>query len=120
MCADSKRPFQSERLTKAVLLPVFLGRQAVVSGSFHGLPVSAMSEARFFGIQCPLTRFRHTICRKSPKLNTALALSGLTALLVSRLEHGDAVAKLTLLKIIKVSGITRVQYIPALSIVGRR
>jgi hypothetical protein len=45
-------------------------------------------------------------CRKSPKLNTALALSGLTALLVSRLEQGDAVAKLTLLKIIKVSPTT--------------
>ncbi|KAG0567805.1 hypothetical protein KC19_7G162400 [Ceratodon purpureus] len=41
------------------------------------------------------------IISKSVKLNTALAVSGLTPLLVARLEHQDAIARLTLLKLIK-------------------
>ena len=36
------------------------------------------------------------------RLNTALAVSGLTPLLVARLDHQDAIARLTLLKLIRV------------------
>ena len=42
-------------------------------------------------------------CSKSVRLNTALAVSGLTPLLVGRLDHQDAIARLNLLKMIKVS-----------------
>ncbi|XP_024545433.1 MAP3K epsilon protein kinase 1 isoform X1 [Selaginella moellendorffii] len=41
------------------------------------------------------------IITKSPRLNTALAVSGLTPLLVGRLDHQDAIARLNLLKLIK-------------------
>ena len=44
-------------------------------------------------------------CSKSVRLNTALAVSGLTPLLVGRLDHKDAIARLLLLKMIKVSKI---------------
>jgi len=43
-------------------------------------------------------------CSKSVRLNTALAVSGLTPLLVGRLDHKEAIARLLLLKMIKVSG----------------
>lgn len=47
------------------------------------------------------------MCRsKSVRLNTALAVSGLTPLLVGRLDHKDAIARLLLLKMIKVSTIS--------------
>jgi hypothetical protein len=38
---------------------------------------------------------------KSVRLNTALAVSGLTPLLVGRLDHKEAIARLLLLKMIK-------------------
>ncbi|XP_024396250.1 MAP3K epsilon protein kinase 1 isoform X2 [Physcomitrium patens] len=41
------------------------------------------------------------IISKSVRLNTALAVSGLTPLLVARLENQDAIARLTLLKLIR-------------------
>ncbi|KAJ7540029.1 hypothetical protein O6H91_11G119200 [Diphasiastrum complanatum] len=41
------------------------------------------------------------IINKSARLNTALAVSGLTPLLVGRLDHQDAIARLNLLKLIK-------------------
>ncbi|KAL2634846.1 hypothetical protein R1flu_006325 [Riccia fluitans] len=41
------------------------------------------------------------IITKSVRLNTALAVSGLTPLLVARLDHQDAIARLNLLKLIK-------------------
>lgn len=41
-------------------------------------------------------------CSKSVRLNTSLAVSGLTPLLVARLDHQDAIARLLLLKMIKV------------------
>lgn len=40
--------------------------------------------------------------RKSSRINTTLAVNGLTPLLISRLDHQDAIARLTLLKLIKV------------------
>ena len=42
-------------------------------------------------------------CRKSSRINTTLAVNGLTPLLISRLDHQDAIARLNLLKLIKVS-----------------
>lgn len=41
-------------------------------------------------------------CRKSSRINTAMAINGLTTLLVARLDHQDAIARLNLLKLIKV------------------
>lgn len=41
-------------------------------------------------------------CRKSVHLAMALALAGLTPLLVGRLDHQDAIVRLNLLKLIKV------------------
>ncbi|XP_042454859.1 MAP3K epsilon protein kinase 1-like [Zingiber officinale] len=41
------------------------------------------------------------ILTKSPRINTAMATNGLTTLLVARLEHQDAIARLNLLKLIK-------------------
>ena len=41
-------------------------------------------------------------CRKSSRINTTLAVNGLTPLLISRLDHPDAIARLNLLKLIKV------------------
>lgn len=42
-------------------------------------------------------------CRKSSRINTTLAVNGLTPLLISRLDHQDAIARLNLLKLIKVA-----------------
>jgi hypothetical protein len=42
-------------------------------------------------------------CRKSSRINTTLAVTGLTPLLIARLDHQDAIARLNLLKLIKVS-----------------
>lgn len=44
-------------------------------------------------------------CRKSSRINTTLAVNGLTPLLIARLDHQDAIARLNLLKLIKVSDI---------------
>ena len=41
-------------------------------------------------------------CRKSSRINTAIATNGLTTLLIARLDHREAIARLTLLKLIKV------------------
>jgi hypothetical protein len=41
-------------------------------------------------------------CRKSSRINTTLAVNGLTPLLIARLDHQDAIARLNLLKLIKV------------------
>ena len=41
-------------------------------------------------------------CRKSSRINISLATSGLIPLLVARLDHQDAIARLNLLKMIKV------------------
>ena len=41
-------------------------------------------------------------CRKSSRINTTLAVTGLTPLLIARLDHQDAIARLNLLKLIKV------------------
>ena len=41
-------------------------------------------------------------CRKSSRINTTLAVNGLTPLLILRLDHQDAIARLNLLKLIKV------------------
>ncbi|KAI0489109.1 hypothetical protein KFK09_028950 [Dendrobium nobile] len=41
------------------------------------------------------------IITKSARINTAMATSGLAALLISRLDHQDAIARLNLLKLIK-------------------
>ncbi|AQK46878.1 MAP3K epsilon protein kinase 1 [Zea mays] len=57
---------------------------------------------------CPEQYFVHIldsflkIIMKSSRLNTAMATNGLTALLIARLNHRDAIARLTLLKLIKV------------------
>nr|GEX24308.1 MAP3K epsilon protein kinase 1-like isoform X1 [Tanacetum cinerariifolium] len=39
--------------------------------------------------------------KKSSRINTTLAVNGLTPLLISRLDHQDAIARLNLLKLIK-------------------
>ncbi|KAL9258940.1 MAP3K epsilon protein kinase 1-like protein [Drosera capensis] len=41
------------------------------------------------------------IMTKSPRINTTLAVNGLTALLIAKLDHQDAIARLNLLKLIK-------------------
>ena len=41
-------------------------------------------------------------CSKSSRINTTLAVNGLTPLLIARLDHQDAIARLNLLKLIKV------------------
>jgi hypothetical protein len=41
-------------------------------------------------------------CRKSSRINTTLAVNGLTPLLIGKLDHQDAIARLNLLKLIKV------------------
>ncbi|CAM0902180.1 unnamed protein product [Alopecurus aequalis] len=57
---------------------------------------------------CPEQYFVHIldaflkIITKSSRLNTAIATNGLTALLIARLDHREAIARLTLLKLIKV------------------
>ncbi|XP_023642003.1 MAP3K epsilon protein kinase 2 isoform X2 [Capsella rubella] len=56
---------------------------------------------------CPERHFVHIlepflkIITKSPSINKTLALNGLTPLLISRLDHQDAIARLNLLKLIK-------------------
>ncbi|MBA0711838.1 hypothetical protein Golax_010982, partial [Gossypium laxum] len=58
---------------------------------------------------CPEQHFVHIlepflkIITKSSRINTTLAVNGLTPLLISRLDHQDAIARLILLKLIKVS-----------------
>ncbi|KAL8120420.1 MAP3K epsilon protein kinase 1-like isoform X2 [Apium graveolens] len=57
--------------------------------------------------RCPEQHFLHIlepflkIITKSPRINTTLAVNGLTPLLISRLEHQDAITRLNLLKLIK-------------------
>ncbi|GER57856.1 protein kinase [Striga asiatica] len=57
---------------------------------------------------CPEQHFLHIlepflkIITKSSRINTTLAVNGLTPLLISRLDHPDAIARLNLLKLIKV------------------
>ncbi|KAJ6848234.1 MAP3K epsilon protein kinase 1-like isoform X3 [Iris pallida] len=41
------------------------------------------------------------IITKSSRINTAMAINGLTTLLIARLDHQDAIARLNLLKLIK-------------------
>ncbi|GAB2285024.1 MAP3K epsilon protein kinase 1 [Dionaea muscipula] len=41
------------------------------------------------------------IITKSPRINTTLAINGLTPLLIAKLDHQDAIARLNLLKLIK-------------------
>ncbi|KAI3787326.1 hypothetical protein L1987_41718 [Smallanthus sonchifolius] len=56
---------------------------------------------------CPEQFFLHIlepflkIITKSSRINTTLAVNGLTPLLISRLDHQDAIARLNLLKLIK-------------------
>ncbi|XP_022763955.1 MAP3K epsilon protein kinase 1-like isoform X4 [Durio zibethinus] len=56
---------------------------------------------------CPEQHFVHIlepflkIITKSSQINTTLAVTGLTPLLISRLDHQDAIARLNLLKLIK-------------------
>lgn len=61
---------------------------------------------RFFQ-NCPEQHFAHIlepflkIITKSPRINTTLAINGLTPLLIAKLDHQDAIARLNLLKLIK-------------------
>ncbi|XP_059445336.1 MAP3K epsilon protein kinase 1-like isoform X2 [Corylus avellana] len=56
---------------------------------------------------CPEQHFVHIlepflkIITKSSRINTTLAVTGLTPLLIARLDHQDAIARLNLLKLIK-------------------
>ncbi|KAI4384131.1 hypothetical protein MLD38_009896 [Melastoma candidum] len=56
---------------------------------------------------CPEQHFAHIlepflkIITKSARINTTLAVNGLTPLLIARLDHQDAIARLNLLKLIK-------------------
>ncbi|KAK9117884.1 hypothetical protein Scep_015977 [Stephania cephalantha] len=56
---------------------------------------------------CPELHFVHIlepflkIVTKSARINTTLAVNGLTPLLIARLDHQDAIARLNLLKLIK-------------------
>ncbi|XP_073306781.1 MAP3K epsilon protein kinase 1-like isoform X1 [Primulina huaijiensis] len=56
---------------------------------------------------CPEQHFLHILepflkmITKSSRINTTLAVNGLTPLLISRLDHPDAIARLNLLKLIK-------------------
>ncbi|TVU16437.1 hypothetical protein EJB05_40000 [Eragrostis curvula] len=58
--------------------------------------------------ECPEQYFIHIldaflkIITKSSRINTAMATNGLTTLLIARLDHREAIARLTLLKLIKV------------------
>uniref|UniRef100_A0A6N2MH64 Protein kinase domain-containing protein n=1 Tax=Salix viminalis TaxID=40686 RepID=A0A6N2MH64_SALVM len=51
--------------------------------------------------------------QKSSRINTTLAVNGLTPLLIARLDHQDAIARLNLLKLIKVKFAT--PYCPVLT-----
>ncbi|XP_051122206.1 MAP3K epsilon protein kinase 1-like isoform X2 [Andrographis paniculata] len=55
------------------------------------------TEQQFLHILEPFLK----IITKSPRINTTLAVNGLTPLLISRLDHPDAIARLNLLKLIK-------------------
>ncbi|KAK4423244.1 MAP3K epsilon protein kinase [Sesamum alatum] len=55
------------------------------------------SERHFLHILEPFLK----IITKSSRINTTLAVNGLTPLLISRLDHPDAIARLNLLKLIK-------------------
>uniref|UniRef100_A0A6N2N4K5 Uncharacterized protein n=1 Tax=Salix viminalis TaxID=40686 RepID=A0A6N2N4K5_SALVM len=46
--------------------------------------------------------FKLVECRKSSRINTTLAVNGLTPLLIARLDHQDAIARLNLLKLIEI------------------
>ncbi|KAG8644129.1 MAP3K epsilon protein kinase 1 isoform X2 [Manihot esculenta] len=56
---------------------------------------------------CPEQQFEHIlepflkIITKSSRINTTLAVNGLTPLLIARLDHQEAIARLNLLKLIK-------------------
>lgn len=56
---------------------------------------------------CPEQYFVHILepflkmITKSSRINTAMAINGLTTLLIARLDHQDAIARLNLLKLIK-------------------
>lgn len=54
-------------------------------------------EQQFLNILEPFLK----IITKSPRFNTTIAVNGLTPLLISRLDHPDAIARLNLLKLIK-------------------
>ncbi|XP_016735815.1 MAP3K epsilon protein kinase 1 isoform X1 [Gossypium hirsutum] len=54
-------------------------------------------ERHFFHILEPFLK----IITKSSRINTTLAVNGLTPLLIARLDHQDAIARLNLLKLIK-------------------
>ncbi|KAG9146201.1 hypothetical protein Leryth_007903 [Lithospermum erythrorhizon] len=54
-------------------------------------------EQQFLNILEPFLK----IITKSSRINTTLAVNGLTPLLISRLDHPDAIARLNLLKLIK-------------------
>ncbi|KAL5553000.1 hypothetical protein UlMin_040401 [Ulmus minor] len=60
-----------------------------------------------FFMECPEQHFVHIlepflkIITKSSRINTTLAVNGLTPLLIARLDHQDAIARLNLLKLIK-------------------
>ncbi|KAJ6422351.1 hypothetical protein OIU84_027333 [Salix udensis] len=68
---------------------------------------------------CPEQQFVHIlepflkIITKSSRINTTLAVNGLTPLLIARLDHQDAIARLNLLKLIKVKFAT--PYCPVLT-----
>uniref|UniRef100_A0A6N2NIE6 Uncharacterized protein n=1 Tax=Salix viminalis TaxID=40686 RepID=A0A6N2NIE6_SALVM len=68
---------------------------------------------------CPEQQFVHIlepflkIITKSSRINTTLAVNGLTPLLIARLDHQDAIARLNLLKLIKVKSAT--PYCPVLT-----
>ncbi|KAL0420651.1 UNVERIFIED_CONTAM: MAP3K epsilon protein kinase [Sesamum latifolium] len=55
------------------------------------------TEQQFLHILEPFLK----IITKSSRINTTLAVNGLTPLLISRLDHPDAIARLNLLKLIK-------------------
>lgn len=70
-------------------------------------PAAIEKLVKFFR-DCPEQYFVHIldaflkIITKSSRLNTAVAMNGLTTLLIARLDHREAIARLTLLKLIKV------------------
>ncbi|CAA7050997.1 unnamed protein product [Microthlaspi erraticum] len=71
------------------------------------LKKDAIQQLVDFFQSCPERHFVHIlepflkIITKSSRINTTLAVNGLTPLLISRLDHQDAIARLNLLKLIK-------------------
>ncbi|KAK1385449.1 MAP3K epsilon protein kinase 1 [Heracleum sosnowskyi] len=71
------------------------------------LKMEAVQKLVNFFRRCPEQHFLHIlepflkIITKSSRINTTLAVNGLTPLLISRLEHQDAITRLNLLKLIK-------------------